>query len=288
MMAEEKEVLLITASCLFQGVLQDNSLVQFFRIMKASTEQQQFARLINFFLSLKQCKENRNHLVLQWKRDQAFFEEMHTKASIQVLWKEFFCISKDTFTALCNLLRPRLEKQLTQLRLLVPVKKRIAIGIRCLAKGDSFSSLSLQFGVGTSTCHSICVCTTRNEYIKFSQNQHQIQKHITNFEETIQRPQIVGAVDGLHIPILVPGENREDYFNRKHACIVNFVGEVDIKMLFLHASVGYPSSIHDSRVLQLLDIYQKIERENLLSAPLREISRFLIKPQTILDGSFPH
>ena len=148
--------------------------------------------------------------------------------------------------------------------------------------------MSLQFGVGTSTCHSICVCTTHNEYIKFSQNQHQIQKHITNFEETIQRPQIVGAVDGLHIPILVPGENREDYFNRKHACSVNFVGEVDIKMLFLHASVGYPSSIHDLRVLQLLDIYQKIERENLLSAPLREISRFLIKPQTILDGSFPH
>ena len=141
--------------------------------------------------------------------------------------------------------------------------------------------MSLQFGVGTSTCHSICVCTTHNEYIKFSQNQHQIQKHITNFEETIQRPQIVGAVDGLHIPILVPGENREDYFNRKHACSVNFVGEVDIKMLFLHTSVGYPSSIHDLRVLQLLDIYQKIERENLLSAPL-------IEPQTILDGSFPH
>ena len=137
-MAEEKEVLSITASCLFQRVLQDNSLVQFSRIMKASTEQQQSARLISFFLSLKQCKENRNHLVLQWKRDQAFFEEMHTKASIQVLWKEFFCISKDTFTALCNLLRPRLEKQLTQLRPLVPIKKQFPLALDASQKGIRF------------------------------------------------------------------------------------------------------------------------------------------------------
>ena len=57
-MAEEKEVLSITESCLFHGALQDNNLVQFSRIMKASTEQQQSARLINFFLSLEQCKEN--------------------------------------------------------------------------------------------------------------------------------------------------------------------------------------------------------------------------------------
>ena len=59
-------------------------------------------------------------------------------------------------------------------------------------------------------------------------------------------------------------------------------------MLFLHASVGYPGSIHDLRVLQLSDIYQKIEHENLLSAPLREISRFLIKPQIIGDSAFPN
>ena len=63
MMTEENEVLLIAASCLFQGVLQNNSLVQFSRIMKASAEQQQSARLINFFLLLEQCKENRNRLV---------------------------------------------------------------------------------------------------------------------------------------------------------------------------------------------------------------------------------
>ena len=59
MMAEEKEVLLNAARCQFQRVLQNNNLAQFSRIMKASTKQQQSARLIKFFLSLEQCKGNR-------------------------------------------------------------------------------------------------------------------------------------------------------------------------------------------------------------------------------------
>ena len=87
---------------------------------------------------------------------------------------------------------------------------------------------------------------------------------------------MVGVVDGSHIPILPPGESKEDYFNRKHAYCVNRLAVVDINMLFLYASVRYPGSIHDSRVLQLSDIYRKIEHENL--APHREISGFQNKP----------
>ena len=157
-------------------------------------------------------------------------------------------------------------------------------------KGDLFLSLSLQFGVGTSTCHSICaefesgLYTIDNEYIKFPQNQDQIQRHITNVEETSQIPQIVGIVDCSHSPILVPGESKEDYLNQKHAYSVNLLGIVDINMLFLHASVGYSGSIHNSHVLQLSDIYQK----NLLYAPLREIYGYLIKPHMIGDSTFPN
>ena len=97
---------------------------------------------------------------------------------------------------------------------------------------------------------------------------------------------MVGVVDGSHIPILPPGESKEDYFNRKHAYCVNRLAVVDINMLFLYASVRYPGSIHDSRVLQLSDIYRKIEHENL--APHREISGFQNKPWIIGDSAFPN
>ena len=81
-------------------------------------------------------------------------------------------------------------------------------------------------------------------FLKINKNQDQIQRHITNFEETSQVPQVVGVVDGSHISILAPGENKEDYFNLKHAYSVNLLGVGDINMLFLCASVGYPGSIH--------------------------------------------
>ena len=74
-------------------------------------------------------------------------------------------------------------------------------------------------------------------------------------EETSQLPQIVDIVDGSNISILVPGESKEDYFNRNIVYRVSLLGVVDINMLFLHASTGYPGSIHDSRVLELPDIY---------------------------------
>ena len=65
-------------------------------------------------------------------------------------------------------------------------------------------------------------------FLKINKNQDQIQRHITNFEETSQVPQVVGV----------------DYFNLKHAYSVNLLGVGDINMLFLCASVGYPGSIH--------------------------------------------
>lgn len=114
-MAEEKEVFLAVATALFQGVLQNNSLVQFSRLMKASTDQQQTARNIAFILSLEQYQENRQRSVWQWERDQTFLEEMYRNDNIQGLWKEFFRVSKDTFTTLCYLFKLRLQKQLIHL-----------------------------------------------------------------------------------------------------------------------------------------------------------------------------
>ena len=97
--------------------------------------------------------------------------------------------------------------------------------------------------------------------LNFFQSQDQIQRYISNFEETSEIHQFVGVVDGSHIPILAPGENKEDYFNctvSSSYIRVTIGNSRYFKMLFLHASVGYPGSIYDLRVLQLSDIYQKI------------------------------
>ena len=46
-------------------------------------------------------------------------------------------------------------------------------------------------------------------------------------------PQILGAIDGSHIPIKAPKHNKESYFNRKHFYSVNLQAVVGFDGRFL-------------------------------------------------------
>ena len=61
--------------------------------------------------------------------------------------KEHFRLNKQTFFKLRDLVAPANGKTDNTINP-IPLPNRIAIGLRHLGKGDSFESLSLQFGVG--------------------------------------------------------------------------------------------------------------------------------------------
>ena len=61
-------------------------------------------------------------------------------------------------------------------------------------------------------------------------------------------PQCVGAIDGSHIPIIVPKENPVDYFNKKRYHLVILQALVDHEYMFLDVYVGWPGSVHDVQV----------------------------------------
>lgn len=70
------------------------------------------------------------------------------------------------------------------------------------------------------------------------------------FEKDSLLPGVVGAVDGSFIPIPAPSEDQESYFNRKkfHSIILQEVAGPDMKIL--DCNIGWPGSVHDSRVLR--------------------------------------
>ena len=59
---------------------------------------------------------------------------------------------RSTFDYLIRELSPFVEREITQLRLPVPADKCIAICLDRLATGQSYRSLSRNYGVGVSTC----------------------------------------------------------------------------------------------------------------------------------------
>ncbi|KAG5862249.1 hypothetical protein JTB14_025400 [Gonioctena quinquepunctata] len=63
-------------------------------------------------------------------------------------------------------------------------------------------------------------------------------------------PGVVGIIDGIHIRIDKPAEDPDSYSNRKHFYSIQAQVVCDHKRRIRDIFVGYPGSVHDSRVLR--------------------------------------
>ena len=69
-------------------------------------------------------------------------------------------------------------------------------------------------------------------------------------------PNILGFIDGSHIPLITPLENAEAFINHKkfHPLVLQGVCREDLR--FTDVCVGYPRRTHEARVLQNSDIWE--------------------------------
>ena len=84
--------------------------------------------------------------------------------------------------------------------------------------------------------------------MKFPSNRRVIAEGIMKFKQDYQSelPQIVGAIDGTHIPIQTPSvEEKADYFNRMQKDTTGSQGLVGSNIFFLDVTSGVPLSCYD-------------------------------------------
>ncbi|KAK2559913.1 Rho GTPase-activating protein 18 [Acropora cervicornis] len=155
-------------------------------------------------------------------RPQYWFDNLLNSNALNMWWKENFRVTRETFHFICTAVAPVIRRQDTILRAAIPVETRTAIGLWRLATGDSYRSCGLMFGIAKSTAIGVCkdfiqaLCQLKDQFIKFPTCPAQVREKIQDFREKSTFPNVVGALDGTHIPIRAPKENHEDYFNRKH------------------------------------------------------------------------
>jgi hypothetical protein len=75
-----------------------------------------------------------------------------------------------------------------------------------------------------------------------------ISKHIILFFFNMQN--CIGAIDGTHIPITIPGEKAPPYRNRKGTLSQNVMVACDFNLNFTFISCGWEGSASDARVLR--------------------------------------
>ena len=70
---------------------------------------------------------------------------------MHAFWKEHFRMNFDSFRELCQILSPLMAKRDTRFRAVIPIEKRVAIGLWRLGTGESYRSTSVTFGVEKCT-----------------------------------------------------------------------------------------------------------------------------------------
>ncbi|MCO5596048.1 hypothetical protein L7F22_050105 [Adiantum nelumboides] len=92
---------------------------------------------------------------------------------------------------------------------------------------------------------AICTSGLRDFYIRWPSSTRMLQM-AEEFQEIRGIPNVIGAIDGSHIPIIAPMENAVDYFNRKgfHSILLQLT--VDSNCMVWDYDVGWAGSIHDS------------------------------------------
>ena len=170
----------------------------------------------------------------------------------------------------------------TNMRLAIPVQKRVGLALWRLATGNSYRATGLIFGVGR--CITLKLKEDGNDYIKFPKGEAETRDAIEAFQEVSSFPQVVGAIDGSHIPIAAPNEDANGYYNRKQFHSAVLQGAADPKGHFIHVSTGYAGSIHDARVLRMSSLINEVENGRILVSPiLRTGHDEDIKPLLVAD-----
>ena len=65
-----------------------------------------------------------------------------------------------------------------------------------------------------SVCKAI-TCHLLSRYLSIPIEEVQVQEIMEEFEGKTGFPQVIGGIDGCHIPIICPKDDPEDYHNRK-------------------------------------------------------------------------
>ena len=111
------------------------------------------------------------------------------------------------------------------------------------------------FGVVRCTVERVVeeICTLISEnigpsFIVFPSMKNDVLNATSCFLQKFGFPQVIGCVDGTHIPIKQPSENAHDYFSHKLFYILNCQAICDAYGKFVNVEIKWLGSVHDARV----------------------------------------
>lgn len=185
-------------------------------------------------------KKHRNSVVIKRKRSRKgwwvkqrssdWWNRIVQKHFTEEDWLSNFRMTSNTFKYICNRLRPHLLPKENYVR--QPLKK-VAIAIYKFASCAEYRVIANQFGTNKCVVHKCiydfckAMCKEFSKEIPTMPNEIEAQEIAFKFEEICGIPNVIGAIDGTHIPILAPTNGHSDFINRKGWTSYNVLAVID-------------------------------------------------------------
>ncbi|XP_068213359.1 uncharacterized protein [Palaemon carinicauda] len=160
----------------------------------------------------------------------------------------------------------------THMRGAITVQEKVALTIRFLATGDSYTSLQYLFKISkqaiSETVPHVCqaIIEALQNNIKVPTTEDNWLAIAKGFEELWNYPHLLGAMDGKHIVLQAPFNSGTEFFNYKTTFSVVLLALVDAHYNFIYVDVGCQGRISDGGVYRNSALYKKIEN-NALNFP---------------------
>ncbi|KAJ8892335.1 hypothetical protein PR048_004915 [Dryococelus australis] len=141
----------------------------------------------------------------------------------------------------------------TNHRAAVPVKEKLAVTLRFLASGDSYTSLGYLFKMSKST---ISLCQKNILYMditmlffRLPSTTEECEHHADEYNHQWNFPHCIGIMDGKHVMLQAPINTDSDYFNYKGFFFsIVLLAVLDTNYCFMCVSVGCQGRLSDGGV----------------------------------------
>ncbi|PKA58315.1 hypothetical protein AXF42_Ash013040 [Apostasia shenzhenica] len=139
----------------------------------------------------------------------------------------------------------------------MPAAERLAAFLRVIAQADSYCSVCEFFQHSLETVSRNFrqllqgVLTLKDDFVVLPDSTTPCHPHIRNNSHFYSYfKDILGAIDGTHVPAIVPVHKQNRYRNRKDFIFQNIIVAVSFDRQFVYVTTGWEGSAADMRVLK--------------------------------------